>query len=503
MKKKESALRNPDRREWTEDLLYKVFNDFVITPKQENEIIEATTDSEQRDALFFSKEIGEVTGAPLTMNRVEVFRDGPKALARIIQDVRQAISNINIFAYSIAPDEVGEKIVDGIIGNKAQNPDLDVKVAVDKMGCFVVGCKDSFWSYTMDPATLKRVYSDLRMNKYGSLTVPGMLLTWIDAEKSYRMPIEKRKAFEAIIRDNLTPEFLKTMNPLFEKMEAESVDVDIRDNGLNTDHSKVTSMDGKIVYLGGRNIGNDYFGKDSWSDHTFRIEGPIAALCENEWFGTDLNRDIKYDGTEDLNPVRLLINKRSTGFDPIEDVIDGYPDPHEKQLTYAIYRSLENAKKTIYIEHSYLSDKGIIKRLQDAAKRQVIIKVVRPEPEDINIGVSNYHTYEQIGDFPQVEMLDIPYISHAKVVNVDGMHTFVGSANFIKSSLHVHGEVGMLFSGNSKIQRQMNAMCDNTVEIAGRTTGIRHKIIGGILRPALYGSIHRAIKVIRKMKLIS
>lgn len=499
MVEKRKPLKNPEERGWSRDLLYKVFDEFYITPKRERKMIDGCGDSELRDALLFSREIGEATGAPLTMNRVEVYRDGSKALKRIIGDVRQAVKNVNIFAYSIAPDEVGERVADELIDLKARNPDLDTKVAVDKIGCFVVGCKDSFWSHTWDPATLKRVYADLNMNKYESLTIPGMLLTWIDAEKSYRMPREKREAFEEIIRDNLTPDLLTKMNPLFEKLVDGSVAIDIQDNGLNTDHSKVTSVDGKIVYLGGRNFGNDYFGPDSWSDHTFRVEGPVAALCESEWFGTDLNQYFKYTKHDNLSPVRLLINKRSTSLTPVEDVIEDYPDPHEKQLTYAIYRSLENAKKSIYIEHSYLSDKGIIKRLRDAAKRQVNIKVVRPEPEDVNIGVSNYRTYEQLGDLPQVEMLDVPYISHAKVVNVDGMHTIVGSANFIKSSLHVHGEVGLMFSGNSAIQRHMNAMCENTTEIARRTTGIRHKIVGGILRPALYGSIHRAIKGARKM----
>ena len=55
----------------------------------------------------------------------------------------------------------------------------------------------------------------------------------------------------------------------------------------NRDHRKLIDVDGKVAFLGGLNIGDEYSGykdKPMWHDVHARVEGPLVTILQSHFF---------------------------------------------------------------------------------------------------------------------------------------------------------------------------------------------------------------------------
>ena len=219
-------------------------------------------------------------------------------------------------------------------------------------------------------------------------------------------------------------------------------------NWIKRDHRKTVCVDGNCAFVGGFNITEKdapaSLGGRGWKDTAARVTGPAAAALEG-LFWESWAASTPVDGRV-LPPLpgppapaagpaggkRALVVSAG-GFRSVRSIRRSY--------VYAMERALEY----IYITNAYfLPDKLVIRRLIEAARRGVDVRVIGPHATDhpyvrwaswsmfgrlIRNGV---RVYEWQGS-----------ILHSKTAVIDGVWSSVGSHNLDHRSLHYNLEVNV------------------------------------------------------------
>lgn len=179
------------------------------------------------------------------------------------------------------------------------------------------------------------------------------------------------------------------------------------------DHIKLLVADGKSVLIGGMN-----WGKGSMNNHDYDVlirqaPGEFPALFARDWA-------VAGGAGADAPDSRYLVFD-----DRFRSVLLGH---------------LREAATTVYVEMNILSDNEVIKALSAARARGVDVRVLL-DPT----GQGNRDSAEQLLDH-QVQVrwfyTDKGRL-HAKAAVVDGVHTFIGSANWTHQGLSVNHEAGV------------------------------------------------------------
>jgi cardiolipin synthase len=196
-------------------------------------------------------------------------------------------------------------------------------------------------------------------------------------------------------------------------------------------HRKVAVIDGRIGYLGGFNIGNEYLGKKKkfgyWRDTHIRVIGDcihsLNATFDLDWrlaSRENIALDVAYD---------LKIN--DVGNTAIQIVSSG-PDSLRQEIRHAYIKMMSSAKKNIYIQSPYfIPDNSVFDALQNAANSGVDVRIMIPSvPDHIFV---YWGTYYYCGlllkSGVKVYIYDKGFL-HAKTMSVDGEVCSVGTANF-------------------------------------------------------------------------
>lgn len=212
-------------------------------------------------------------------------------------------------------------------------------------------------------------------------------------------------------------------------------------------HRKLVVIDGRIVYTGSQNVGDEYLGRKRrygpWRDTHLRIVGPAAAQAQEifveDWhFAT--RRDIA--GDEGLFP-----DVAKSGDSVVQFVASG-PDRHRGALHVLLLSAVAAADRSITIITPYfVPDMGMIVALKAAALRGVRVQLLIPSRSDSRIvvwaGRSYYADLIQSG----VEIYEFDDgMLHSKVVVIDEHWSLVGSANMDIRSFNINFEItGLLY----------------------------------------------------------
>ncbi len=197
----------------------------------------------------------------------------------------------------------------------------------------------------------------------------------------------------------------------------------------NDDHSKTWIFDGRVVLLSGMNIGEEY--EHAWHDFQVELRGEYYAQCI-------LERKVTHY-TVNTN-VEIVMNSES-----------------EMQIRPCIMKLINDAKKSIVIEHCYFTDAIVVSVVAKATKRGVDVTVISPKNPDVNAraNLSTLHELLQISDKSHVKIREYPAMFHAKVLMIDNVHCLLGSANLNTLSLDRSGEVCVLLRGNTRGLRKI------------------------------------------------
>lgn len=215
----------------------------------------------------------------------------------------------------------------------------------------------------------------------------------------------------------------------------------------NRDHRKITVIDGKIGFVGGANLADEYINKTSpygiWKDSAVKLKGEaVRGLTVNflQMF------DMQAEESEDMAPYldSDIPDFHAQGI--VQPFVDGPKPINDDYVAKNIYLNIFNsAKEYLYITTPYLiPDSEIMNALQLAAKRGVDVRIVTPQIPDkklvFNITRSNYKKLMDYG--VKIYEFKDGFI-HAKNILCDGKVGVVGTVNLDYRSLMHHYECGV------------------------------------------------------------
>lgn len=200
------------------------------------------------------------------------------------------------------------------------------------------------------------------------------------------------------------------------------------------DHRKIVIIDGKIGYIGGFNVADQYvettkkFGY--WRDTHLRINGPATSILELR-FLSDWNVSVpsneKLSGKLDY----LYHEKPNESAHTDIQIIASGPHDEKQQIKLAFTKLITSAKKRVWIQTPYfIPDDTILDALKIAKQSGVDVKIMIPNKPD------HPFIYRATQYFAQVVMkydVDVFIYEggflHSKVLIMDDDVSIVGSAN--------------------------------------------------------------------------
>jgi cardiolipin synthase len=210
-------------------------------------------------------------------------------------------------------------------------------------------------------------------------------------------------------------------------------------------HRKIIVCDGRVGFLGGMNVGDEYFGlgfrSRHWADLHLRIEGP-AVLDLQEVFVQDW--DFATDETPDEGDAFPEVGRAGDAW--VQIVASG-PDEPVNSTREVIFTALARASRRILISSPYLvPDAGLRDALRNAALRGVEVVLLtqgRPPENWLTYLCSRFYwdRWLALG----IRIFEYQRgILHSKAVVVDDDWATIGSANVDNRSLQINFEVQAL-----------------------------------------------------------
>ncbi len=213
----------------------------------------------------------------------------------------------------------------------------------------------------------------------------------------------------------------------------------------NRDHRKIMIIDGRIGYIGGYGIADEWTGnaqdKEHWRDTGLRVVGPIvshlqSAFCEN-WI----------EETGEVPAGDKYFPKQPHAGTTQAHVAFTSPTGGVSSVQVLYYLAIKAARREIIIQNPYmLPDDDAIAALGEAVKRGVDVKVMVPATTSTDSPVVQHASHQRFGKLMQHGVKIWEYektLLHQKVIIVDGIWSCVGSTNFDRRALQINDEISM------------------------------------------------------------
>jgi len=207
------------------------------------------------------------------------------------------------------------------------------------------------------------------------------------------------------------------------------------------DHRKVVVVDGRIGWVGGAGI-EDHFENGAFHDLFVRVEGPVVAqlqlvfVTSLRWLGGD----IPADSAPELFPPL------AEGSTPVPAVVLHNAPGRFRPITTAIENLIDGAQETLDVINPYVTDRGMIKRIERAASRGARVRMFVPAaPNNWACGAAEQFHHQRLLD-AGVRILGYPKMLHAKAFVADGERVLVGTCNLEAWSLKRFFEIDVGFT---------------------------------------------------------
>lgn len=289
--------------------------------------------------------------------------------------------------------------------------------------------------------------------------------------KKAQLGIEVRMLYDDMGSRSLSNKFIK-------RLEAAGVQVDaffpplipkinFKLNFRN--HRKLAIIDGKIGYIGGFNIGDEYLGKSRkfgyWRDTHLRINGNAVKDMQNR-FILDWNQAsrnvIGYD-------KRFYVGEAQG--DVGVQIVSSGPDSEWEQIKYGYIKMILMAKEYVYIQTPYfIPDESLMDALRIAALSGVKIKLMIPNKPDhpFVYWATLSHVGELLKENAEVYLYQNGFL-HAKTLVVDGKIASVGTANIDVRSFRLNFEVNA-FLYDTEIAEKLVGIFEEDIKLSTQMT---------------------------------
>lgn len=215
-------------------------------------------------------------------------------------------------------------------------------------------------------------------------------------------------------------------------------------------HRKIVIIDGKIGFLGGLNIGDEYLGKDEkltpWRDTHMEWRGPAVKCLQVpfaedwKWATGEVLKDLEWE----MHPEDAI------GEAELLCLASGPADPFET-CPMAFMTLFNAAEKRIWIATPYfVPDDKTVTALQLAAIRGVDVRILIPDLNDSQLVY--FSSFAYLAEMEDAGVKVYRYrdgFLHQKVMLVDEELSVVGSANMDNRSFRLNFEVTGVVSDHS------------------------------------------------------
>ncbi len=205
-------------------------------------------------------------------------------------------------------------------------------------------------------------------------------------------------------------------------------------------HRKVVVTDGRIAWVGGHNVGDEYLGRDpkfgNWRDTHVRIEGP-AVLAAQLSFAEDW-----YWATGQQLPLSWVPVPSERGDLPVLIVPSGPADDLETANLMFIH-AINSAKERIWIASPYfVPDEPVINALQLAGLRGVDVRILIPDKADhLGVYLAAFSYLDDAGSTGARFYRYQDGFLHEKAMLIDHNVATIGTANFDNRSFRLNFEI--------------------------------------------------------------
>lgn len=245
----------------------------------------------------------------------------------------------------------------------------------------------------------------------------------------------------------------------------------------NRNHRKIVVIDGKIGYVGGFNVGNEYLGLSKkfgpWRDTHLRIEGAAVHALQLR-FILDWNSQSSRHDIENHPKYFPKVELENTGNVGVQIASSG-PDEFWEQIKYGYLKMINMAKKDIYIQTPYfVPDQSFIDALQIAALGGVNVHLMIPcKPDHPFVYWATYKNAATLLDVGAKVYLYEDGFLHAKTLTIDDEITSVGTTNMDNRSFALNFEVNA-FVYNEDIAKQVRESFEEDLKVCTELTKERY-----------------------------
>lgn len=356
-------------------------------------------------------------------NEAEVFSDGKEFFSALFKAIEGAREHVHVQYYIIRHDKLGRSLLDLLMRKSREG--VEVRLLVDGMG------------------------TRLPPGRYRSLHDAG---------------VKVELFFPPLVR------ILPFLNH--------------RINFRN--HRKIVVVDGRIGFVGGYNVGDEYLGKvrrwGYWRDAALCLEG-MAAMALQLRFILDWNEASK--DKMDVEDRYFPQDAPRRGSVPVQIVSSG-PDTPWAPIKLSYLKMIHEAEESVYIQSPYfVPDESVRDALIMAARSGVDVRIMIPDKPDHPFvhWVSLSYLCELLPAGVKGYMYGSGFI-HAKTAVVDGRIVSIGSANWDIRSFELNFETNAVLYSKEMASVQKEAFLDDLsrcIEVTeagceGRTLLVRFRM---------------------------
>ncbi len=347
-------------------------------------------------------------------NQVHVFIDGHQLFDKLIEDINAAQDHVYIEFYTFYADQLGKRVLTAL--EKAAARGVIVKVLYDLSGSR--GTTNRFFSHLEQLGGLAQPFNSKANKRF---TTPRL---------NYHL------------------------------------------------HRKIVVIDGRIGYIGGFNIGDQYLGVNPkfgyWRDTHLRIIGQ-AAMILTARFAMDWNTTCRKTGKQ-----RIDLEKVFAGFqvelphstnDVVMQITSSGPDNDNFAIRRGYESIISSARRYVYIQTPYLiPGEPILESLIIAARSGIDVRIMVPCMPDhpFVYRATEYYAKYLVNNGVKVYKYNNGFI-HAKTMVSGNNLASVGSANQDYRSYRLNFEANA-FTYNEQLTAKLKRIFENDLKDSTQLT---------------------------------
>lgn len=365
-------------------------------------------DSDESD-LVFNKEDKQAVrlllnsgNTPITMgNHMTLFEEGISKFESLLKDIAGATRHINMEYYIIKDDRLGNRVREALI--ERAKAGVKIKIMYDPIGCYpLLFNHRSFFRSMRDEGIEIKAFMQDKVLYYRNI--------------NYR------------------------------------------------NHRKIVIIDGRIGYLGGINIGDEYVHESPrfgfWRDTHLRFEGNIVLMLQmvflQDWFHRTGESIFRKDY------FHLFTEPQG---DATVQIAESCSDSEHPTIYQSYFYNITHAQESVYIQSPYfIPDESLVTALKSALLSGVDVRIMFPSKPDHFIVHNASHSY--IDDIVKLGAKIYFYkegFIHSKVIMVDHEFASIGTANLDVRSFKINSEINALIYDDESL-KQIYAMFERDMQ---------------------------------------